>query len=138
ALHLVVLDRSAAHSLRRCAHRTKRIDFQTQSFQGRISMLTKALVAIAMTGALWVAGGAAYQNFDCCSPGSDCCNPPHECCVLATKAKTGDCCGSGSDCCFPPRECCVLATKAKASDCCAGGSDCCSPPHDCCFAAKSK
>lgn len=62
-------------------------------------MLTKMLAAIVMTGALWVAGDAAYQKFGCCFEGSDCCNPARECCVLAAKQPASDCCSTGSSCC---------------------------------------
>jgi hypothetical protein len=84
-------------------------------------MLTKLLSAVVLTGALWVAGDAAYQKFDCCTQGSDCCNPPRECCVLATKQKASDCCSRGSDCCNPSRECCLAAkssSKAQTTSCC--------------------
>ena len=40
-------------------------------------MFTKIVAALAMTGALWVAGDAAYSRLDCCFPGSVCCDPPH-------------------------------------------------------------
>ena len=76
-------------------------------------MLTKILTAIVMSGALWVAGDAAHQRFDCCPFSGVCCNPPSECCSTVTAVKTGDCCSTGDDCCTPPSDCCSSATSAK-------------------------
>jgi hypothetical protein len=83
-------------------------------------MLTKMMAALVMTGALWVAGDAAYQSFGCCHAGSECCYPVSECCFSAASQQTDDCCASGSDCCAPVSECCVAAkgTAPAAKACC--------------------
>ncbi len=86
-------------------------------------MLTKMLVAVVMTGALWVAGDAAYQRLGNCS--TKCGTLPRECCYSASTDDTDDCCSTGSECCVPSRECCLTAAK-KTSTCCAGeGQACC-------------
>ncbi len=54
-------------------------------------MFTKCIIAIMLTGTLWVSGDAAIRNFSCCYPGADCCNPPSECCVLNNVAKKSCC-----------------------------------------------
>lgn len=84
-------------------------------------MLTKMLTAMMMTGALWVAGDAAYQKLDCCFLGLDCCQPQRECCFRATSTKESNCCLSGSDRGKPAPACCA----ALKSDCCATKSSCC-------------
>ena len=77
-------------------------------------MLTKTLIAVVMSGALWVAGDAAYQQFGCCRQRSEC-NTPSPCCT-STPAKSEECCpGGGSDCCAPPSACCLLTAKARAN-----------------------
>lgn len=73
-------------------------------------MLTKMVTALVMSGALWVAGDAAYQNVECCFPGSSCCQPPRECCYSATSSDSGStpaCCKTGEDCCLEPGSCCI-------------------------------
>src|SRR5947209_5262738 len=71
-------------------------------------MLIKMLAAVALSGALWMAGDAAYQNFGCCSGSSECCYPPRECCFGATTPTAHNCC-----------------TEAKANCCAQEGTSCC-------------
>ncbi len=84
-------------------------------------MMTKMLTAIVMTGALWVAGDAAIQQFGCSFRCPFSSQGTGGCCVLATKPKAGDCCSSGSDWCTPARECCVgakVSGSAASASCC--------------------
>ena len=78
-------------------------------------MLTKAIYAIVLTGALYVSGDAAFQSLSCCDTGSSCCVVPLECCSGATQKATSDCCSTGSDCCAPLEDCCVAVKATTAS-----------------------
>ena len=70
-------------------------------------MLTKMMAAIVMTGALWVAGDAAYQKFDFGAQ-------PKSCCL---KKVTPDCCSTGSSCCEVSRKsCCTSTANARCCD----------------------
>ena len=66
-------------------------------------MVTKLLTALVMSGALWVAGDAAYQRFDCCSTSVKSCHS-------APATKSDDCCDVPSNCCSakktPKKSCC--------------------------------
>ena len=70
-------------------------------------MLTKVLTAIVLTGALWVAGDAAYQKFGCPLQALGLCPLQRGCCSSETPAKTDGCCPSSSECCKQAPECCV-------------------------------
>jgi hypothetical protein len=72
-------------------------------------MLMKTMIAVVMSGALWVAGDAAYKQFGCCNQRSAC-NAPPSCCTITRTPSTGDCCAPESDCCEPARECCEKTT----------------------------
>ncbi|MBM3994205.1 MAG: hypothetical protein FJ303_08640 [Planctomycetes bacterium] len=72
-------------------------------------MLTKMFAAMLLTGAVWVAGDAAYERLGCCHSQSEC-------------GELRPTCGSTSQ---VRRDCCSAA-KNKASDCCSKRSDCCS------------
>src|SRR5687767_10847426 len=90
-------------------------------------MLTKVLTAVLLSGALWVAGDAAYQKLGCCFPTSECCDPPRECCFDAeNQSSSSSCCSTKSSCCDAPSRSSLTAKKS----CCSEAN-----PVQCCDAA---
>jgi hypothetical protein len=81
-------------------------------------MLTKAITAIILSGALWVAGDAAYRQFGCCHL-NDTCPLSGGCCHETPTQPSGDCCSQGASRADLLKSCCENgATAAKADACC--------------------
>ena len=70
-------------------------------------MLTKAMAAVVLMGALWVAGDSLYREFGSCHRSSGC----------AARVQTPpDCCSTGGSCCEVTRNS-ILATAAVNPGC---------------------
>lgn len=91
-------------------------------------MLTKIVTAVLLTGALVVAGDAAYQKIGCCFHGSECCDPASECCLnSANPTSTGNCCSTQET----PSCCSSVSRSALAKKSCCSEAN----PAPCCDAA---